>query len=67
MALVLRRREGESWLEAAQRHAEPHGLSDIVTAVFLRLVREGETERDAAFEACFEWDILTIESDALPC
>lgn len=59
--LVLTRKDNESWLQAALRYAEPWGLEGEVEDCYHNFLKEGYNEEVAAFEACYEWDILDFE------
>jgi hypothetical protein len=61
--LKLHKESGESWLEAALRHAAPHGLEGEVQQVYHRHRAKGEDEATAAFHACEEWDVLEAVND----
>lgn len=64
MSLVLHREENETWLEAAQRNAKQYGVEVEVTACYYEfLLIGGVSESQAAFDACYEWDVLTFEKD----
>lgn len=59
--LVLKRVEKETWLQAAQRLAAEHGLVEEVTRKYYDFRRSGKDEEDAAWEACYQWDVLKYE------
>lgn len=63
MSLGLRRREGETWLEAARRMAQPYGLAADVERFYHRYLHEGMDESRAAWAACCEWDVLEYRDD----
>lgn len=58
MALGLTRQPGESWLEAAVRQASKWGLEAEVREDYEAFVAAGEDEAQAAWGACYEWDVL---------
>ena len=60
----LHRKENETWREVAIRIASSHGLELEVIDVFDRLVADGKDEADAAWEACYSWDVLPYTGDA---
>lgn len=61
MALMVRRLEGETWKQAALRHAAKHGLTAVVEVLFDELVAGGTSEDQAAWNACVEWDVAEFE------
>lgn len=63
MSLVLERHDGESWADAATRLAKPYGLEREIGDEFTRRVADGWTEPDAAWAACYEWDVLDFRED----
>lgn len=67
MALVLRRDLtcGESWLEAAIRAAKPYGLTQEIIDYYEKFIAEGDDESEAAFRACWEWDVLEFRPDEI--
>jgi hypothetical protein len=59
MPLVLRRLDdNEDWKACALRYARKYGLEEEVGDAFRRLLQAGENPREAAFHACYEWDVL---------
>lgn len=63
MALVLRRTDRETWLGAAKRYAARYGLESEVEVAYEKEIAEGCDEQDAAWNACYEWDVLDFEAD----
>lgn len=63
MALVLRRNDGETWLEAALRVAKKWGLEGEVQDDYDAARETGCSEGEAAWNACADWDILAWEPD----
>jgi hypothetical protein len=61
MPLVVTRFNGETWLQAARRLAQPYGLESEVTQSFEAARKEGATEEDAALYAAIEWDVAAFE------
>lgn len=59
--LVLRKQENETWLECIERYAAPYGLQLEVIKEFKRNILAGIDEAEAAWDACYEWDILDVE------
>lgn len=57
MPLRVARKEGETWRECIERYAKPHGLETEVLSLYDRYVNSGDPEHQAAFDACYEWDI----------
>tara|TARA_R100000908_G_scaffold64820_1_gene50166 strand:- start:453 stop:668 length:216 start_codon:yes stop_codon:yes gene_type:complete len=49
--MPLYRDEDETWLEAAERHADNYGLKDDVQAIYYEFIREGYDDVMAAVEA----------------
>jgi hypothetical protein len=49
--MPLYRDEDETWLEAAERHADNYGLKDDVADVYYEFIREGYDDVMAAVEA----------------
>ncbi len=47
MALVVTRVDGETWLDAVRRQAEPHGLESEVTQSYEAARKEGQDEAPA--------------------
>lgn len=58
MALALTRNTGESWRQAAMRLAAKHGLEGEVGDAYQKYIEQGDTEEDAAWAACYDWDLL---------
>jgi len=54
------KRLNESWLHYAQRIATQYNLDDEVTAEYLRCKADGYSDIEAAWAACYEWDIPLI-------
>lgn len=66
MSFALKKYDGESWLDAALRLAEPYGLSwEIKNSYKENMTLRKMSEKEAAFEAAYEWDILDYESKEL--
>ncbi len=63
----LRRRDGESWLQAAlrlaQRHGHERGVADEVADRYYRLVSVGVSDEEAALSAVLELDLAEILQD----
>jgi len=60
MALGITRKENESWRECLIRYAEPWGLEDECLEIFDEELAKGQPEPDAAWAACYEWDVLDL-------
>lgn len=58
VALVIRRRDGETWRQAALRLARKYGMEEEVAASFDEYRREGSSAEDAAWCACYDWDVI---------
>lgn len=58
MSLVLKKRESETWREAALRQAARYNMEGEVAEFYDRFIAAGDTEDQAAWGACYEWDVL---------
>ncbi|MDA9613561.1 hypothetical protein N9S04_00225 [bacterium] len=56
------RDEDETWLEAAERHADNYNLTDDVEALYYGFIRDGYDDMEAAMSALEE---LKIPLDGL--
>lgn len=63
MAIVMTRNDGESWFEAAMRHARAVGLQEEVYDCIEQFMLEGDSEEEACWCALFEWDLLEFKED----
>lgn len=63
MPLVLHKKPEQTWLDAALDAAKPFGLEWEVKNMYASLLKAGLTEKDAAFESAYEWDILDYENE----
>jgi len=61
MALVLRKEESETWLEAAQRLGKRYGLEEEIRADYEKYAAEGLAAHQAAWAAAYEADVLEYE------
>jgi hypothetical protein len=61
-AFVLTKNGDESWHDCAVRHAKKFGLQFEVAKDFDTLVKQGNTEEDAAVTACMNWDVCELKS-----
>lgn len=59
--LLLRRNENETWLQAALRLAKPWGVEAEIQESYDSAIAEGISEAQAAFDACYDWDICELE------
>lgn len=59
MALILRKGKSETWKEAMLRYARPYHLEEDVLETFTRLTKNGLSEAQAAWDALYEWDLVT--------
>lgn len=60
VGLRLERQENETWKEAAMRVARAHGLEGEVDEEFKKHIEEGKSEEQAAWCACYDWDLLDV-------
>lgn len=63
MGMRLGKEDNETWLEAALRVARPYGLETEVKDSYNYAVSRGEPEDKAAWDACYEWDVLEYVDD----
>src|SRR5512140_670875 len=64
MSLVIRKQHpDETWREAAERYAVKYGLEVEVLGLFDEAVTKGTPPALAAWDACYEWDLLDCEED----
>jgi len=63
MSLVLKKNENETWLQAALRYASKYGMEKDIQKYYDMYIKQGESEADAAYGACEEWDILDYVED----
>ncbi len=59
-ALGISKNEGESWRECAVRYGRKWGMESEVTEEFDRLRGLGDDEEQAAWGACYEWDVCDL-------
>jgi hypothetical protein len=57
---ITRLSEDESWFDCAMRYARKHGLEDEVKEDFEIAIRSGVPPEEAAFDACYEWDVCDV-------
>ena len=62
MPLTLRRKEDETWLDAALRRAEDHDLIVEVQAEYDASRAKGASEAQSAWGALHTWDLLAFET-----
>lgn len=60
VGLGLSREDGETWKDAALRMARPWGLEIEVAEWYDSEVARGEPEDQAAWAACYEWDVPAL-------
>jgi len=60
VGLKLERQENETWREAAIRVARTHGLEEEVGNTFDSYIAQGDTEAQAAWAACYDWDLCEL-------
>lgn len=58
--LYISKASKETWLDAAKRWARPFGLEEEIQDSYHKLIKEGNSEEDAAFGACYEWDVAAF-------
>ncbi len=63
MPLVLHKKEGETWKQAALRQASSFKLQDEVTTAYNNYTKNGMPKEEAAWCACYDWDLLDYEVD----
>lgn len=63
MGLNLVRQADESWRDAVKRYAQKFGLEDEALRSYDDYVRNGVTEPEAAWDACYDWDVLDLEPE----
>ena len=56
--LCMTREEDESWHDCLMRIAEPWQLEFQVDALFQEYMDEGQSDKEAAFSAAYELDLL---------
>lgn len=59
-SLGIKRQPGESWRDCAIRIGRQYGLEHEVTEDYDAAIARGETEEEAAWGACYEWDVCEI-------
>lgn len=55
-----------TWRQYVEEQAARFGLQDECLAEFDRLIGEGNAERNSAWSALYEWDVLPFESVLTP-
>lgn len=60
VGLALRREENETWKDAAMRVAKKYGLEEEVGEAFDKYTAQGDSEEQAAWAACYDWDLLDV-------
>lgn len=63
IGLGIRRQDGETWLEAALRIAAKYGMAREVKEEYDELRQRGVSEEEAAWAACYEWDVAELLED----
>jgi hypothetical protein len=61
MALIVKRNEEETWLEAVVRLAAPYGLETEVREEYEDSIAQGQSEEQAALNAAIEWDVAELD------
>lgn len=60
MGLGIRRQEDETWYDCAMRYAKKYDLESEVKDDYDQGIKDGDSEEEAAWGACYEWDILEV-------
>lgn len=60
MLFIRRKNKKESWYNCAMRYARKEGLTYEVRTLYRECVDEGMFPSEAAWCACYEWDISDI-------
>ena len=63
LAVKNKKNENESWRDTVIRYAKPYGLQYDTLESFDNLVKEGWEQRDAAWGALCDWDLLEYEEE----
>lgn len=61
MSLILKKTEEETWRQCALRYASEYGLDFEVEASMDKFLSQDASEQEAAYNACYEWDLLDYE------
>ena len=64
MSLRLTRKPDQSWRDAAIEQARRFGMESDVAEDFDRYKATGDTDENAAWCACYDWDVLDFIPDA---
>ncbi len=60
VGLAIKRLEGETWRDCAARIARKNGLELEVMVAFDEAIKRGVPDDEAAWEACYEWDVCDL-------
>jgi hypothetical protein len=63
LRLRLSRKPDQTWRDAAIEQARRHGMERDVTEDFDRFKAAGDSDEEAAWSACYEWDVLDFVDD----
>lgn len=63
MSLRLSRNPDQSWRDAAIEQARRFGMEIDVAEYFDICIAAGDTDSEAAWNACYEWDVLDFIPD----
>lgn len=63
IGLRIKRTDDETWLECALRYGSKFGVEVEVREAYDHYITEGDTEEEAAFSACYDWDICEVVED----
>lgn len=62
--IIMQRNKGETWRDAAKRIAQAYGLEQEVLKEYDAAIEVGVTPAEAAYMACYEWDVLAVRESA---
>lgn len=60
VGLGMTKEKDETWRECALRYARPWGMEHEVAETYDAEIRSGSDEAEAAWTACYEWDVLSL-------
>jgi hypothetical protein len=61
MPLTLKRKQNQTWFEAALDQAKSYNLAEEFLSAYQAYIKLGATEEDAVWSACYDWDILDYQ------
>jgi hypothetical protein len=59
--LTLKRKQNQTWLEAGIELAKSYRLAEEFLSAYHTYRKQGATEADAVWSACYDWDILDYQ------